>query len=261
HYAQLASHAFWTTHTHQPSCCPKDSGRSNANSKWNPASTIHMVNCYGRMGSVNGINSTLVAHCSDGSLPDPSTDGLIPLEAALGDLWYGELFNAAELDLDDLSQIAWASYGCTPHTAVGRAALTVASAVANYYLTGKIYIIRSVGVERYQMRQPSGSASTRDHRIERVTNGDCRSALRSAVPRLPQTAPNYFIFCASVTDNWQRLEAGFCGSSALLQARSIDLQGFLSGGFSSAERSAIINALSIPANHYPMVIFSTGHGR
>ncbi|MHC4945060.1 MAG: nitroreductase family protein [Planctomycetota bacterium] len=261
HYACLAGLSFWTSKTDKPSCCPKDSGRSNANNKWNPASTIHMVNCYGRMGVVDGMDDTLVAHSSDGSLPDPSTDGLVPLESALADLLYGDQFTATELGLDELSQIAWAAYGCTPHTAIGRAALTVASAVANYYLTGRIYIVRSVGVERYHIRLPSGSSSTRDHRIERVTNGDRRSALRSAVSRLPQTAPNYFVFCASTTTNWQLIEGGYCGASALLQATSIDLHGHLTGGFSSAERSAIISALSIPANHYPMVVFSTGYSR
>jgi hypothetical protein len=218
-----------------------------------------MVCCFGRANSVNGITSQLVAVSSDGSLPDPSTDGSIPLEMALDELIHGGQFGAAELGLNDLSQIAWASYGCTPHYAIGRAALTVASAVANYYLAGRIYLVRSDGVERYHVRDTSGSSSTRDHRIERVTNGDRRPNLRAASPKLSQTAPNYFVFCGSGTSDWQRVEAGFSGASALLQASSINLKGHCSAGFTSSERAAIINALSIPSNHIPLLVFAAGY--
>jgi hypothetical protein len=133
--------------------------------------------------------------------------------------------------------------------------------VAYYYLTGRIYIVRSDGVERYHIRDLSGSTSSRDHRIERVTNGDRRPNLRAATNKLPQTAPNYFVFCAAGSNNFQLVEAGFCGASALLQATSLNLQGHCAAGFTSQERTAIINALSIPTNHYPLVVFSTGYGR
>jgi hypothetical protein len=220
-----------------------------------------MVCCFGRANSVNGITGQLVAISSDGSLPDPSTDGDVLLEDALEALDYGTQFAPTELGLSDLSQIAWGSYGCTPHFAIGRAALTVASAIALYYMTGRIYMVRSVGVERYHIRKPSGSTSSRDHRIERVTNGDRRPDLRAATPKLPQTAPNYFVYCAAGTSNWQLVEAGFCGAGALLQASSIDLKGHVCADFTSQERTAIINALSIPADHLPLLIFSTGYGR
>ncbi len=101
------------------------------------------------------------------------------------------------------------------------------SAAANYYLTGRIYIVRSVGVERYHIRLPSGVQSTRDHRIERVTTGDRRAQLRTALPRLPATAPNYFVFCAAQVGNWQLQEVGYCGGDALLQASSMNVQGYL----------------------------------
>jgi len=161
----------------------------------------------------------------------------------VADLGFG---TGAELDLHQLSQIAWASYGCNPHYAFnGYAALTAASSVARYFLTGRIYIVRSQGVERYHVRQPSGVQSTRDHRIERVTSGDRRPSLRSALPRLPQTAPNYFVFCADGSDRKRRLEAGYCGASALLQATSLGLKGYCTAGLTSSEQSAVINALAL----------------
>ncbi|UCC12124.1 MAG: T9SS type A sorting domain-containing protein [candidate division WOR-3 bacterium] len=260
HYAHLAAHAFWTTTANQPSCCPKESAATNANATWNPALEIKIANCYGFMSSVSGITDELVAVSSNGSLPDPDTDGPIILENALSTLVYGEEFLDTELSLAELSQLAWASYGNTPHTVMGsRAAITVASAVAYYYLTGRIYIVRSEGVERYHIRLPSGQVSTRDHRIERVTDGDRRAQLRAAVTRLPQTAPDYFVYCAATADRWQMIEAGYSAASALLQSASLDLQGHCTADFTTAERTAIINALGIPSTDLPLVIFSAGH--
>jgi hypothetical protein len=259
HYGHLAATSFWVDTSNQPSCCPKESARTNATNTWNPDVSIQMVNCYGFMGMVSGITSECVAVSSDGSLPAPSTDGSIILENALADLRYGSQFIDTELTLDELSQLAWASYGNTPHTTSnGRAGITAASAIASYYLTDRIYIVRSVGVERYHMRLPSGQPTTRDHRIERVTDGDRRPDLRSAVPRIPQTAPNYFVYCAATASRYQLLEAGYCAASALLQATSMDLQGYFTADFNSGERTAIIDALGIPPSDLPLVIFSGG---
>ncbi|MGB9720629.1 MAG: FlgD immunoglobulin-like domain containing protein [bacterium] len=258
-YALLAAISFWTNNTNQPACIPKESATTNANSTWNPALTVQMVNCYGLMSSVSGITSQCVAISSNGSLPNPNTDGTVILENALTNLKYDNLFADTELNLEQLSQLAWASYGNTPHTTSnGRAGITVPSAVANYYLTGKIYIVRSAGVERYHIRLPSGGTNTRDHRIERVTDGDRRPQLRSAVSRLPQTAPNYFVYCATTASRYQLLEAGFAGASALLQATCINLQGYFTANFSSTEQTAIINALGIPSTDLPLFIFSAG---
>ncbi|MEO0070132.1 MAG: hypothetical protein ABIK18_04990 [candidate division WOR-3 bacterium] len=260
-FAKIASFSFWTSTTNQPSACVKESGRSNAQANWNPTGTIHMVCCFGRMPTVSGMTSQLVAISSNGTLPNPTTNGTVLLENALNNLKYGNQFLSTELTLQQISQIAYASYGNTPHTSTnGRAALTVPSAVANYYLTARIYIVRSEGVERYHIRTPGGGNTTRDHRIERVTTGDRRPNLRSAVPRLPQTAPNYFVYCAAQAANYQLQEAGYAGASALLQASSMvpPLQGYFTANFTSSERTAIINALGIPSADLPLFIFSVG---
>jgi len=259
HYAHLASISFWATTSNQPSGCPKESATTNANSTWNPALSVQMVNCYGRMPTVSGITNQLVAISSDGSLPNPLTDGTVILENGLANLHYGNQFSSNTLNLNELSQIAWASYGNTPHTTSNnRAGITAASAVANYYLTGRIYIARPEGVERYHIRLPSGQATTRDHRIERVISGDRRPQLRAAVARIPQTAPDYFVYCATTAGRHQLIEAGYCAAGALLQVTSSNLQGYFTANFTSSERTAIINALSIPSGDLPLVIFSAG---
>ncbi len=262
HLGNIAATSFWETSSYQPSCCPKESATTNANSRWDPDLTVQMVNCYGLMATVRGMTSECVAHSSDDSLPDPETDGSVLLENALGSLRYGDRFMTSGLTLDEVSQFAWASYGNTPHVPFGgKGGITVASAVANYYLTGRIYIVSSEAVVRYHIRLPSGSQTTRDHRIEAVTYGDRRPQLRAAAYGIPETAPVYFVFCAASADRWQLLEAGFCAASALLQARSLNRQGYFTADFTSAERSAIIAALGIPSADLPLVIFSVGRRR
>ncbi len=257
-YGALAVEGFWTTTSSQPMGIPKESATTNANSNWSPALTVQMVNCHGLMATVSGITNQLVAVSSDGSLPNPSTDGTVILENALANLRYGTEFNSTALTLNQLSQLAWASYGNTPHTAGSKAALTVASAAMNYYLTAHIYMVRPEGVERYYIRQTSGSESTRDHRIVRVTTGDRRPQLRSAISRLPQNAPAYFVYCATTATRWQLIEAGYASASALLQATSLNLQGHFTANFSAAERTAISTALGIPAADLALEIFSAG---
>jgi len=257
-YGLLAPEGFWLTTSNQPIGIPKESATTNANSNWSPALTVQMVNCHGQMATVSGITNQLVAVSSDGSLPNPSTDGSVILENGIANLSYGSQFTGTALTLNQLSQLAWASYGNTPHTAGSKAALTVASAAMNYYLTAHIYMVRPEGVERYYIRQTSGSESTRDHRIVRVTTGDRRSQLRSAIARLPQNAPAYFVYCATTATRWQLIEAGFASASALLQAKTLNLQGHFTANFSAAERTAISTALGIPAADLALEIFSVG---
>jgi nitroreductase len=257
-YGALAPEAFWLTTSNRPIGIPKESAATNANSTWTPALTVQMVNCHGLMGTVSGITNQLVAISSDGTLPNPITDGTVILENGLSNLGYGTQFSATSLTLNELSQLAWASYGNTPHTAGSKAALTIASAAMNYYLTGRIYMVRPEGVERYHIRQTSGSQSTRDHRIERVLTGDRRPQLRAAIARLPQTAPAYFVYCAATATRWQLIESGYAAASALLQATSLNLQGHFTANFNSSERTAISTALGIPTGDLTLEIFSCG---
>ena len=171
---------------------------------------------------------------------------------------FGDEFSSEELTLEEISQLAWAAYGCTPHSISSKAGLTVASWNAKYYLTGRIYIVRSGSVDRYHMRQSSGDDSTRDHRIEQLISEDRRAQLRSAVPRISQSAPVYFVFCADSTSRERLLEAGYCGSSALLQATSMNIQGHYCGGLNDTERTAMQQALGINDTDKPLLLFAAG---
>jgi len=257
HWAHLASVAFWTTAVNCPACCPKESGKSNANSTWDPSSEIHCVNCYGTSASVTGLVTTVKALSSDSSLPSPVTNGTVSLEDAIANPIFGTDFKSDDLTPAQISQILWAAYGCTPHMAVTAQGLSVASHMMGYFLTGRIYVLSSPGVQQFYMRQGTDSGSA-DHRIESISAQDARPALRSAVPRLPQNAPVYIVFCGRVIEYKQLIEAGYCGGGALLQATALGLQGHYAAQFTDTERSAIQSACNIPDSNLPMLVFSVG---
>ena len=216
---------------------------------------------------VTGLTSDLVVHSSipegePGWLPDPCTTGDSSLEEVLANLRYVSNFAQTNLTLQQISQILWAGYGCTDHTASGgNKGLTVPSAWANYYLTRSIYLANENGVYRYHNRiSPGTDLTTRDHRIEQINAADVRGNLQSAVSGLPQ-APCYVILClepSEVADEFARLETGFVASNMLIQATAIDLGCHFKTELTSGEQGSIQADANIPASHIPQEIVSIG---
>jgi hypothetical protein len=215
---------------------------------------------------VRGLTSELAAHSSvpesgDGWLPDPKTTGDDTLEAVLANLKYTSNFNQTNLTRQQISQVLWAGYGCTPHySSNGSAGLTVPSAIARYFLTGTIYLVNENGVYRYHNRNPDTDLTTRDHRLERIKPDDVRNNLRSAVSGLSQ-APCYVILCLDsfyVRLEYAQLEAGFVAGNMLIQATAIDLGCYFKTKLTPGEQQAIQNATGMPSSHIPQVVISIG---
>ncbi|MBP8302768.1 MAG: nitroreductase family protein [Phycisphaerae bacterium] len=228
------------------------------------------------------LTGQLVVHSSvqegqTGWLPDPCTTGDNSLEQVLAHLAYGSRFVQTDLTDEQVSQILWAGYGCSAHmTTNGRAGLTVPSAMANYYLTGTIYLVDGTGVYRYVNRNPATNLATRDHRLEAVTPSsvggrrqfaaddanlpDARATLQSAVSGLPG-APCYAVLClnsANVGQEYAQLETGFVAGNMLIQASAIGLGCHFRPGLTAAQQKAVQSATSIPAANVPQVIVSLG---
>jgi len=239
--------------------CPMKYAADYASSNWNPTHPIKCVNVYGR-ANTTALDTTCLAISSNSSLPLPRTNGADTFEVILSMLEQDSIFNPAALSLQQISQLAWAGYGVTPHMGLGRRGLTVPSAVAAYYLTRKIYVVRDAGVHRYNNRQPPGTGlTTADHRLEQITNEDRRPQLRAASTKIPSAAPVYFIICVGDTSSYGPMqEAGFVGFQLLMQAKILGLNGFLTVPINRTERTAIITALSIPSSDIPAIVFSCG---
>ncbi len=251
--ATLSSVSLWKSSESSVASCPK------------------LASLYFGVQEVAGLTSELVAHCSvpqgePGWLPDPSTNGQDKLEEVLADLKYVNNFSLEDLTLQQISQLLWAGYGCTPHE-VGfgnKKGLTVPSAMAEYFLTGTIYLANEKGVYRYQNRNPSTDLTTRDHRIEPINPSDVRADMRVAVNGLPQ-APCYVIIClggktAADTEvkNWALEEAGFVAGDMLVQASAIGLGCHFEDNLTPDEQKSVQKVIDIPSSDVPQVVISIG---
>jgi hypothetical protein len=260
----MASVAFWRPESATVSSCPMAFAANYANANWDPAHTINMVNVYGRR-TMTGLTDSCQAASSDSSLPRPVTVGASPYEEVLDGLEMHAEFDPPPLELSVLGQLLWSGFGVTPHmTTNNRRGTTIASAVANYYLTRRIYAVGDTALWRYHNRVPPGTGlTTSDHRLEWLSGGDLRQALRSASARVP-IAPDYVVLCvADTNDGWQTIEAGFAAFQMLVQARALPLSpeglyGHILAPLTTAERGAIQSALGLPAADWPAVVFSVG---
>jgi hypothetical protein len=255
----LAGDAFWSRGGGIVTSCPMAFAANYANSNWDTLHKINMVNVFGRM-SVTGLTDSCVAISSDSTLPRPNTDAADTFEVLVANLGADTVFDPAVLPLPAVSQLLWAGYGVTPHMPTGKRGLTVPSAVANYYLTQRIYVATDTAVMRYHNRLPPGTnMSTSDHRLQLVTSGDRRDSLRAACARLPATAPVYIVLCyTDTTTAWAILEPGFVGWQYLMEAEALGLGGCLTAPLTPDERTAIRTALGLPGSEYPIIVFSTG---
>ncbi len=256
----LAGTAFQDQPDQPVASCPMKWATDHANEQWKPTRPLKMVTVFGRT-EPSPIDTSCCAVSSDSTLPAPCVLGLDTFASVLEGLGQDSTFGPVELSLETISQLLWAAYGVTPHlTYNGRQGTTIPTAVAAYHLTGRIYLVHGAGLDRYHNRRPPGTdLRTADHRLARIFSGDLRPGLRQALPRLPSSAPTYFVVCAADTSAYGPLqEAGCAGIQLLLQARALGLAGFLTVPLNRSERSAVVTALGLPASHFPILIFSCG---
>jgi hypothetical protein len=240
--------------------CPMQWAADHANADWKPAHRIQMVNVYGRVAGAT-LETLCAVRSSDSSLAVPHVVGPDTFEAVMADLGQDSLFGPVGLSDENVSQLLWAAYGVTPHLTFNRRqGLTVPSAMANYYLTDRIYVVGQYDVSRYYNRLAAGTdATTRDHRLGRTIAGDRRPQLRVASARIPGSAPAYFVVCVPDTAEAEAMmEAGFAGFQLLAQARSLGLAGRLVVPLDRAEREGIAAALELPEGHVPALVFACG---
>lgn len=255
----LAGEAFWDSSGGNVVSCPMQFATNYANSNWQPTHPIMMVDVFGQ-ATATGLTSVVQAVSSDSSLPQPQVVGSDTFEVLVSNLHQDSLFDPANLPIDAVSQLLWAGDGVTPHMPIGKRGLTIPSAVANYYLTRKVYLVADTAVMRYNNRVPPGTnMATADHRLELVTSGDRRDSLRAASPGIPSRAPMYIVACVADTGlNWAVMEAGFAGFQYLMQAQSLGLPGWLFAPITPVERAAIITALGLPVADLPVLVFACG---
>jgi hypothetical protein len=239
--ALAASVSMWTGTQSQLASCPQ------------------MSNLNFGIRSVPGLTDELVAVSSDGTLPDPVTDDDDSFSSVVSNLALLDGFPPGLLTGTELSQLLWAGYGCTPHwTANNRGGLTMPSWVAEYFLTGRIYLVHDA-VLRFCNRVGS-NLGTRDHRLELVQAADVRDAVGQALGDA-STAQCYVLLCLTESglNTWyQRLETGFVAGGILAQGAALGLSCNFRAALSSGEQQALRQITQIPSGDYPHAVVAAG---
>ncbi|MBW6519362.1 MAG: nitroreductase family protein [ANME-2 cluster archaeon] len=243
-FALLESVSLWDGTGSQLASCPKQES------------------LYFGIRDVEALTEEVVVTSSDGSLPDPETNGDDSLEDVIANLKYTDNFTGEDISLEDLSQLLWAGYGGTPHTTYnGRGGLTVPSWCAEYFLTENIYVVKQDGVFRYHNRNPGSDLTTRDHMLELIKEGDVREELRSAIRELPD-APCYVVLCLDAEDRskwYAHLETGFVGGNMLLQGSAMGVGSWFTTELSEDAQLGIQEVVEVKVDDVPAVVMSVGY--
>lgn len=194
-------------------------------------------------------------------LPPPALKGSVSVEEALQARRTVRRFASRSLDLQQVSQLLWATQGITDP----RGLRTAPSAGATYPL--EIYLVageRGVtglasGIYRYH---PKG------HALELTLKGDHRAAVARAC--LGQSwmaeAPVMVVFaaefkrCTARYGNrgimYTHMEVGHAGENLFLQTQALGLAAGIVGAFTD---KAVSQTLNLPREHEPLLVMPVGY--
>jgi SagB-type dehydrogenase family enzyme len=194
-------------------------------------------------------------------LPPSSLKGSLSVEESLQARRTVRLFASRSLDLQQVSQLLWATQGVTDP----RGLRTAPSAGATYPL--EIYLVagnRGVtglapGIYRYRPE---------NHALELTLKGDHRAPVARAC--LSQswmaTAPVMVVFaaefkrCTARYGNrgvmYTHMEVGHAGQNLFLQAEALGLAAGIVGAFTD---KAVSQTLNLPREHEPLLVMPVGY--
>ncbi len=197
---------------------------------------------------------------SNMSLPTPKLKGAVSLEESMANRRSVRNYSAAELTLDEVSQLLWAAQGITgpggKRTAPSAGALYPLSI---YLVAGKVRGLSS-GIYRYDPHK---------HGLIKIKGGDLRKELSAAAmgQRWVGSAPVSLVFAVNYgrMNSYARkgkmyadIEQGHAAQNVLLQAVALGLGAVPVGAVRGNEARAI---LDIPAGYFAEYIISVGRAK
>ncbi|NNK48181.1 MAG: SagB/ThcOx family dehydrogenase [Gemmatimonadetes bacterium] len=185
-------------------------------------------------------------------LPDPDTTGSHFLEAAIQSRRSVRDFRPDPVGVSDISQLLWAAQGVT-----GSQGYRAAPSAGAFYPL-ETYVITADGVDHYRVES---------HSLERVVDGDRRSAIRAVSfdQACITSAPAVFLFTAVYERTcreyggrgrmYVHMDVGHAAQNLLLQAEVLGLAGVPVAAFEPARVSEV---LSLPAEEEPVYMIPIG---
>ena len=190
-------------------------------------------------------------------LPQPRTDGVVSLEAAIAQRRSVRRFHPDKLTLEQIGQLLWSAQGITGNRDVLRAA---PSAGACHPLV--FYVCRRDGAWRYHPE---------DHRLTRHLARDVRKELMMASYRQKFIAEAACVFAISAVierttgrygergeSRYVPMDIGHAAENLLLQAVALGLAGVPVGAFDDA---SVGEVLALPKQEVPLYLLPIGHPR
>lgn len=198
-----------------------------------------------------------------GNLPRPLRNGTRPAVECIENRRFSHSFSSEAPTLEEIGQILWAGFGCTPHTTHSgdtgdpyrRQGKTIPSGNAVYDLV--LYTLTEAGVAIYVNWDFDRSVPT--HSLESVRKGMFIPTLLKCLPRVPEASA--YIVAASLGKFRRKsavMEAGYAGLNISLQAEALGLGCHISA-LTPEETEAIQRGLSLRAP--PTVVMSIGYGK
>lgn len=195
-------------------------------------------------------------------LPPPITEGTVSVEQAIKQRRTVRKFRSRPLDLNQLSQLLWATHGITGKKGFKRAAPSAGALypIDLYAVAGQESVAQiGAGVYHYE---PKG------HQLNPVATSDLRNAVaRAALSQMwIARAPLNFILTAEYHRvavkykergvRYAMIEAGHMGQNLFLQAEALGLKAGIVGAFHDEN---LIQAIRIPFSHKPLLIMPVGY--
>ncbi|AGA34641.1 SagB-type dehydrogenase domain protein [Thioalkalivibrio nitratireducens DSM 14787] len=192
-------------------------------------------------------------------LPEPRLAGTVSIEQTLAERRSVRSFAPAALDLDQVSQLAWAAQGVTRRADGFR---TAPSAGATYPLEIDLLVSGMAEIPDGVYRYDPGR-----HRLEHRITGDLRRALHDAALRQSPilAAPVVMVISGQVSRTARRygaratryvfMEAGHAAQNVYLQGVALDIGTVVIGAFHDREVTAV---LELREGEQPLYILPLG---
>jgi SagB-type dehydrogenase family enzyme len=197
------------------------------------------------------------------TLPEPDIEGPTSLEQTIASRRSRRDFLPRQLDLEQISQLAWAAQGQSNKSGYR----TVPSAGATYPL--ELFVVAGDPLRRTAANGLFHYLQAR-HALEKLADSDLRSALASAAwgQGFIEVAPLTLIFVAEFERTTGRygqrgiryvyMEAGHAAQNVQLQAEALGLGSVAVGAFDDA---AVSKVLQLPDGLEPIYMVTVGYYR